>query len=220
LGREKYQIDPMLSSYELLLVLISYLVKLYRGLLIKPFLKKSKGILFVGKRCCIKNKHKIEIGRTVQIGDNVEINALSKYGIKIGNNVTILDNTIIECTGVIRNLGDGLILGNNVGISQNCFIQVRGKVEIENNVILGPYVSIFSENHNFENPDLPVNMQGETRKGVKIEDGVWLGAHSTILDGVTVGNNSIVAAGSVVTKDVAPYTVVGGIPAKLIKRRK
>lgn len=138
----------------------------------------------------------------------------------IGNNVSIHKYTIIDCTGVLRNLGEELIIGDNVGIAQNCFIQVRGKVVIGNNVIFGPNVSIFSENHVFENPELPVSVQGETRKGVTVEDGVWVGTRATILDGVTVGRNSIIAAGSIVTRDVPPYSIVGGIPAKVIKYRK
>ena len=131
-----------------------------------------------------------------------------------------MSGTIIECTGVLSNLGEGLKIGNNVGIAQNCFIQVRGEVIIEDNVIFGPNVSVFSENHNFDNPELPVNVQGVNRKGVTIESGVWIGTRSIILDGVTVGKNSIVAAGSVVNKNVLPYAIVGGVPAKLIKMRK
>lgn len=220
LGRENYRIDSNLNQYDIIIILWSKSFCLLRGLFLKLTLKKSKGLLFVGKRCKIIFRHKISIGKTVTIGDNVEINGLSKSGIFIGNNVSILNNTIIECTGVIRELGDGLIIGNNVGIAQNCFIQVRGKVIIEDNVIFGPNVSIFSENHIFDNPDLPVNVQGESRKGVKIESGVWIGTRAVILDGVTVGKNSIVAAGSVVNKDVLPYSIVGGVPAKLIKMRK
>ncbi len=185
----------------------------------KIFLKNSKGILFVGRNCKIRFKHKIELGKTVQIGDNVEINALSLHGIKIGNNVSIHSNTIIECTGVINDLGEGLEIGNNVGISQNCFIQIRGKVSIGNNVIFGPGVSIFSENHIFEDLDIPINLQGVNRKGVEIQDGVWIGTRAIILDGVVVGKNSIIAAGSVVNKDVEPNSIVGGVPAKLIKMR-
>ena len=145
---------------------------------------------------------------------------IRKIEIKLGKNVTILKGTIIECTGVLSNLGEGLTIGNNVGIAQNCFIQVRGKVEIGNDVIFGPNVSIFSENHNFDNPDLPISKQGETRIGVKIEDGVWIGTRAVILDGIILGKNSIVAAGSVVTKNVPPYAIVAGIPAKIIKNRK
>ena len=73
---------------------------------------------------------------------------------------------------------------------------------------MGPGVSIFSENHNADNTDEYIMNQGATRKGITIEDGVWLGAKCTILDG------------SVVTKDVPAYSIVGGVPAKLIKNRK
>lgn len=220
LGRRNYSIDKTLTKYEIIILLFSKSICLIRGCFIKLTLKKSSGLLFVGKRCKIICRNKISIGKTVIIGDNVEINALSKAGVFIGNNVSILKNTIIECTGVIRHLGEGLIIGNNVGIAQNCFIQVRGKVEIGDNVIFGPNVSIFSENHNYDNLDLPISMQGETRKGVIIESGVWLGTRVVILDGVRVGENSIVAAGSIVNKDVPPYSIVGGVPAKMIKSRK
>ena len=220
LGRNDYKIDNHLTTLDLVKYFSLLFFSLLRGVIIKFKLKKCNGLLFVGKRCKILFCNKISIGRTIRIGDNVEINALSKKGIQIGNNVSILSNTIIECTGVLRSLGEGLVIGNNVGISQNCFIQVRGNVNIGNNVIMGPNVSIFSENHNFTNPDLPVNIQGESRKGVIIEDGVWIGTRSVILDGVKIGENSIIAAGSIVNKDVPPFTIFGGVPAKLIKNRK
>lgn len=218
--RKDYLVDSELSSYDLFLVLWSKMFDLIRGYRIKYFLGRSQGIVFVGRRCKIRYKSRIFLGRTVNIGDNVEINALSKEGIKIGNNVSILRNTIIECTGVIRNVGIGLEIGNNVGIAQNCFIQVRGKVKIGNDVIFGPGVSLFSENHNFSDTQSAIREQGETRIGVSIEDGVWIGGGATILDGVTVGHNSIVAAGSVVNKSVPPYSIVGGVPAKIIKSIK
>ena len=187
----------------------------FKGILYRPRFKNVSGPLFVGRKVRILFGKKITLGRTVFIGDFVEINALSKSGIKIGNNVSILKNTIIECTGVIRNLGEELVIGDNVGIAQNCFIQVRGKVVIGSNVIFGPGVSVYSENHNFNNLEIPISQQGESRKGVTIEDGVWVGASAIILDGVKVGANSIISAGSVVTKDVPPFTIVGGILLKL-----
>jgi acetyltransferase-like isoleucine patch superfamily enzyme len=220
LGRENYTIDKFMTKSDIARISLSKGFCLLRGILLKITLRESKGLLFVGSRCKIIFRKRISLGKSITIGDNVEINALSKSGVVIGNNVSILKNTIIECTGVIRNIGEGLIIGDNVGIAQNCFIQVRGKVIIGNNVIFGPNVSIFSENHNFSDPDLPVSIQGETRKGVTIEEGVWIGTRSIILDGVTIGKNSIVAAGSVVNKDVPPYSIVGGVPAKVIKNRK
>ncbi len=220
LGRSNYTLDPNLTSFSLLKIILEKLICMVRGFSIKYFLGNSKGIIFLGRSCRIKHKSYISHSGTITIGDNVEINALSRSGIDIGKNFSIHRNSIIDCTGVIRCLGEGLKIGNNVGIAQNCFIQVRGMVTIGNNVIFGPGVSIFSENHIFDDPDLPVNVQGETRKGVTIEDGAWIGTRSVILDGVTVGRNSVVAAGSIVNKDVPPYSVVGGVPAKLIKDRK
>jgi acetyltransferase-like isoleucine patch superfamily enzyme len=220
LGRKDYKIDPEISTKDLIIIIYIKIIQLFRGFLIKPFFKKSEGLIFIGRKTKILHKSHISLGKTIIIGDNVEINALSRKGIFFGNNFSLGSNSIIECTGVIRYIGEELIVGNNVGIAQNCFIQVRGKVKIGNNVIFGPSVSIFSENHNFDDPDLLISMQGETRKGVNIEDGVWIGTRSVILDGVTIGRNSIIAAGSIVNKDIPAYSVVGGVPAKFLKDRK
>lgn len=220
LGRDNYSIDNSLTFTDLSFVLFDRCCQVLRGFFYKLILKKSSGFLFVGSNIKLRFCYKLSLGKSVQIGNNVQINALSKKGVILGNNVSLLCGTIIECTGVLNDLGEGLIIGNNVGIAQNCFIQVRGEVIIEDNVIFGPNVSVFSENHNFQNPELPVNVQGVNRRGVKIERGVWVGTRSIILDGVTVGKNSIIAAGSVVNKDVLPYSIVGGVPAKLIKMRK
>ena len=220
LGRKHYAVDKSLATIDLSKILFSKVIQVVRGSILRLFVKQSDGFVFLGKNAKIRFRNKISLGRTIIIGDNVEINALSIEGVFIGNNVSILRNTIIECTGVIRDLGIGLIIGNNVGIAQNCFIQVRGRVVIGNNVIFGPGVSIFSENHNFSDSTKFINEQGETRQGVTIEDGVWIGTRAVILDGVTVGKYSVVAAGSIVTKDVPPYVIVGGIPARIMKNRK
>jgi len=217
LGRSDYEIDPLLPSLSLLSLLVSKSFQLLRGSWYKLTLKKASGLIFAGRHVKIRHKRLIRTGKTLTLGDYVEINALSKEGVTIGDHVSILKGTIIECTGVLRDLGEGLVIGNNVGIAQNAFIQVRGRVTIGNDVIFGPNVSIFSETHIFNNPDIPVKLQGETRKGVTIEDGVWIGAGATILDGVTVGRNSVVAAGAVVTRDVPAGAVVGGVPAKPLK---
>ncbi len=220
LGKEDYRIDSAVTYRDIYVVIIQRSRMLIRGMYLKLFLHKSKGILFLGKRTKILHRNKISVGKSLTIGDNVEINALSKYGICIGNNVSILNNTIIECTGVIRELGEGLEIGDNVGIAQNCFIQVRGKVKIGSNVIFGPNVYVFSENHNYKDLDLPIIKQGATRIGVSIEDDVWLGSGVRVLDGVTIGKGSVIAAGAVVCKDVIAYSIVGGVPAKLLKTRQ
>jgi acetyltransferase-like isoleucine patch superfamily enzyme len=219
LGKEGYSVDPRLSKRDLFIILLEKFFAVLRGFYYKMFFGSSDGLLFVGKHCRIKHCHKIRAGKTITIGDNVEINALSQEGIKLGNNVTILRNTVIECTGNIRYMGEGLVIGNNVGIAQNCFIQVRGKVTIGSNVMFGPNVSIFSENHGFEDLDTPMISQPTIRQAVVIEDDVWLGTRSVILSGVKIGKGSIIAAGALVNKDIPPYSVVAGVPAKVIKSR-
>lgn len=219
LGRENYSLDKEISTYSLLIILSSKAFQVIRGLFIIPFLKTRKGLTFVEGRVKIRHKHLVSFGKSVFLGRGVEINALSKQGVVIGNNVSIHSNTIIDCTGGIRDLGEGIVIGNSVGFSPNCYIQVRGKVIIEDNVIFGPYSRVFSENHNFQNRDLLITEQGESRKGVTIKQGVWVGSNVTILDGVTVGENAILAAQALVTKDVPPYAIVGGVPAKVLKQR-
>lgn len=219
LGKEGYSLDDAISTGDLLVVLWTKFVECLRGLVLKISLKKSTGILFVGAKSCIKHSKHIEIGKSLTIGRNVVINALCKQGIKIGDNVTVKDGSIIEGYGVLRNLGEGLTIGNRVGISQNCFIAIRGFIRIGDNTIIGPNVSIFSENHIYDDVNIPIVDQGEKRDNVTIGKNVWIGTRATILSGVKIGDGAVIAAGAVVTKDVPAYALVGGVPAKVIKMR-
>jgi acetyltransferase-like isoleucine patch superfamily enzyme len=220
IGKSNYKFDKNLKSIDYLIIFKSRFIMIFRGLLYSIKLPNSHKLKFIGRRVKIQFGHKIRFKRNLFLGDHVKLNALSKGGIIGGENVTIRSGTIIDCTGVYSQLGESILIGNNVGISENCYIQVRGSIEIGNDVIIGPNSSIFSENHNFENNKILIREQGVCRKGVKICDGVWIGTRAVILDGVKVGENSIIAAGSLVNKDVLPYSIVGGVPAKLIKMRK
>ncbi len=220
LGRQNYRVDPLLSDYELTIVVFSRLFQLLRGFLLKVRLGSSAGLVFKGSGVTVLHPHKMRVGRTLILHNNVWINALCRSGIRIGNNVTLREGTIIDCTGVINELGEGLVIGDDVGFSHGCFIQVRGPVHIGSKVLFGPGVYVFSENHRADRTDIPISEQGTIRKGIIIEDGAWVGARSLILDGVRVGRNSIIAAGSVVTKDIPECEIWGGIPAKFIRSRK
>ena len=93
-----------------------------------------------------------------------------------------------------------------------------GFVEIGDNTIFGNYVSIHPENHNYGDPTRPIREQGVNSKGgVKIGNNCWIGAKATILDGTVIGDNCIVAAGAVVKGVFPNNTIIGGIPAKIIK---
>jgi acetyltransferase-like isoleucine patch superfamily enzyme len=215
-----YEIDEKIGPIQLINVLIRRTVFLLRGFIYRIFLRRSKGFLFIGSHVKLNNPRFISVGRGVSIDDGVVIEALSKNGVVLGDNVSLGKGTIIQCTGVIKNLGEGIVIGENSGISPNGFFGAQGGINIGNDVIMGPWVSFHSENHNFENPLIPIRLQGETRKGIVVEDDCWIGAKSTILDGVHIGKGSIVAAGSVVNKDFPPFSIIGGAPAKIIKSRE
>jgi len=102
-------------------------------------------------------------------------------------------------------------------IGEYSVIRGQGGVQIGDRVYTSPFTQIIAVNHVFEDPNLPFVEQGITAEGIVIEDDVWLGAGAIITDGVRIGKGAVVAAGAVVTRDVLPHTVVGGVPAKPIK---
>jgi maltose O-acetyltransferase len=118
--------------------------------------------------------------------------------------------------------GKALEIGSNSGIGPRaCLMNVKGgELIIGDDVMMGPDVLIYTFNHNHDNVDIPMDRQGVTYSKVVIGNDVWIGARVMILPGVTIGNGSIVGAGAVVTKDVPPYSIVGGVPAKVLKNRK
>lgn len=129
--------------------------------------------------------------------------------------------THIELTGSLRLLGKGMIVGNKVGLgSHGHYGSGAGLLEIGDNTIFGNYVSVHPENHNFSDLSIPIRSQGVNGKGVKIGHDCWIGAKVTILDGSVIGAHSIVAAGAVVTGVFPPYSIIGGVPAKILKMRK
>lgn len=110
--------------------------------------------------------------------------------------------------------GANLKIGKQVFINSGAMFTDLGGIELEDKVLVGPNVTIISVNHPLE----PKKRQGVELKSVLIKQNAWLGANATILPGVTVGENAVVAAGAVVSKDVPANTVVAGVPAKVIKK--
>lgn len=216
---KNYTFSTDLSLYDSLIILTHRVGQLLRGFIVKPFVKSS-GLLFIGSRVKLSSKHHIYLGKNCIIDDNVYINAFSKNGFRAGDNVSIARDSIIVCSGVIRNKGVGVSIGNNSGINARAYLGGQGGIEIGDYVIIGPDVKIFSENHIFSSLDIPIKDQGESRKGVKINNNCWIGAGAVILDGVEIGEGCVIAAGSVVTKSFPKNSVLGGVPAKLIKTRE
>ena len=191
-----------------------------RGCWHRPFFGRAKGLVLIGKNVSIRYASYLNAGKDLIIEDNVELNCLSTRGINLGNRVTIGKHAIIRPSNIYGGaIGDGLKIGNNSNIGPFAYIGCSGLIEIGDNVMISPRVSIFAENHDFDNPNIIMKEQGVTKKFVKIEDDCWIAANSIILAGVTIGKGSVIAAGSVVTKDVPAYSVVAGVPAEIIKSR-
>lgn len=124
-----------------------------------------------------------------------------------------LDSSITVFPPFYTNFGRFITIGKNVFINHACSFLDMGGIVIEDDVLIGPRVNLVTENHPFD----PRNRKALVVKPVVIKKNAWLGAGVTVLPGVTVGENSIVAAGAVVSKDVPDNVVVGGVPAKFIK---
>ena len=90
-------------------------------------------------------------------------------------------------------------------------------MEIGDDTIIGAYFSCHPEGHIFDDPSKPIRLQGLSRKGIKIGKGCWIGAKVTVLDGVEIGENSVIAAGAVVTQSFPKDSIIAGVPAKLIR---
>jgi acetyltransferase-like isoleucine patch superfamily enzyme len=193
---------------------------LIRGFIKRIFLGAAKGKLFIGKNVAIRYPKNLFVGRDTIIEDGVEINCLTKQGIKLGDRVSIGKYAIIRPSNIYGGpIGEGLVMGNHSNIGPYNYIGCSGKITIGNNVMLGPRVSIYAENHIFDNPNLTIKEQGVQKLDVIIEDDCWIASNAVITAGVTIGKGSVVAAGAVVTESIPPYSVVGGVPAKLIKSR-
>ncbi|MFQ7300243.1 MAG: acyltransferase [Clostridium sp.] len=214
-----FELDNNINLWYLLAVVFNMIINLIRGNIKTLFIKKKGFSIFIGRRTKIRMKSKLTLGKGINIGSNVIIDGLSKEGVKIGNNVRIGDYTRILCTGTIRNIGKGFSIGDNCGIGENCFFGAAGGINIGNDVIMGQNIRFHSENHNFNEVNIPIRIQGVTNKGIKIGDDCWIGAGAVFLDGVSVGNGCVIGANTVVNKNIPDNYIAVGNPVRLLKKR-
>jgi acetyltransferase-like isoleucine patch superfamily enzyme len=194
--------------------------RLVQGMLIKYRLGASKGMVFCAPGVQLYHARHIRVGTLFSLEEGCEIVGLSKRGIVFGDRCTVGRFACIRPTNVMLNeAGEGLNVGDHSNIGPYSFIGCSGYIEIGSNVVMGPRVNLLAENHNFARTDVLIKRQGVTRGTIVIEDDCWLGANCSVLADVRISRGAIVAAGAVVTKDVPPYSVVGGVPACVIKFR-
>lgn len=154
-----------------------------------------------------------------KIGENVVfekgVMVFHPENIEIGDNVYIGHNTMLK--GYYKNL---MKIGNNSWIGQGCFFHSGGGLCIGDTVGIGPFVKILTHQHLEEGLEKPILLCEQIYEKVVLEDGCDIGIGSIILPGVQIGKGSIVGAGSVVTKNVEPFAVVVGNPARFLRKRK
>ena len=207
------------SDAQLAIVLWHRGRQIVRGVPLRLRARGVRGTVFRGRRVVVEHARQLAAGPGLILEDGAFVGALSRHGIALGRNVTIARHATLTCTGVLASLGTGIVVGDRVAIGAGAFVGGQGGVRIGDDVIMGPGVRIFSENHAFEDVDRPIRAQGEHRAPTIIHDDCWIGAGATILAGVTVGAGCVVAAGAVLTRSVPPYSIVAGVPARVVRSR-
>ncbi|TVQ67109.1 MAG: acyltransferase [Balneolaceae bacterium] len=218
LRNPQFRFDENLNSGALISFLWAQSRSLFRGW--KLLLRfRNPRMTMLGKHVSFFNFAKIRFGRFMKLGDRVFLSALGSEGISIGDNVGIGAYSRVIVSTSLNQIGTHIRIGNNVGIGEYAYLGGAGGLEIGDDCIIGQYFSCHPENHNYESAELPIRMQGVNRKGIHIGSNCWIGSKVTILDGVHVGDGSVIAAGAVVTKSFPANSIIGGVPAKQIKNR-
>ncbi|MBN1480450.1 TIGR00374 family protein [candidate division KSB1 bacterium] len=225
---KKYQ-EIQIGSGSLFVLLKIELITLFCGYLpgilgyffrnmLYPALFKSvgKGTVF-GRSITLQHSPKISIGNKCVIDEFCKLSAQGN-----GDSGIALGNEVLLGRGTVLGTREGFIeIGDFSNIGANCRLGTTSQIKIGRHVLLAANCYVGGAQHNYDRTDVPIMRQGyDSRGGVTIEDDVWLGMDVKVLDGVTIGTGSVIGAGSVVTKDIPPYSIAMGIPAKVKGSRK
>ncbi|HBX69547.1 MAG TPA: transferase [Chloroflexi bacterium] len=177
---------------------------------------KMDGTAAIENQVRLRFANFIRLGNGVYLDQNTYLHACPK-GIQLGDRTIVMHGAVLHVYNFRGLPHAGITIGEDCLIGEYSVIRGQGGGTMGNRVYTSPFTQIIAVNHVFDDPQKPFIEQGITAEGIVIEDDVWLGAGAVITDGVRVGKGAVVAAGAVVTKDVPPHTVVGGVPAKIIK---
>jgi acetyltransferase-like isoleucine patch superfamily enzyme len=188
----------------------------FRALFYRAIIR-MEGVVAIepGVRICFGNN--LRLGRGVYLARDVSLYALPN-GIEIGEKSYIMRHAELHVYNYRDLPRAGIKIGKNSLISEFNVLRGQGGITIGDNVYTSPAVQIIAVNHVFDDPTRPFTEQGITARGIVIEDNVWIGSGAIILDGVRVGKGAVVAAGAVVSRDVPAHTLVGGVPAQVIRQ--
>ena len=170
----------------------------------------------IEKNIRLRFADQVHLAHGVYLDENVYLHACPN-GIVIGRHSIVMHGAVLHVYNFRELPHSGIRIGQNCLIGEYNVIRGQGGVTIGDRVYTSPFTQIIAVNHVFDDPNVSFVEQGITAEGIIIEDDVWIGAGAIITDGVRVGKGAVVAAGAVVTEDVPPHTVVGGVPARFIK---
>ncbi len=176
-----------------------------------PYILSSCGEnTIVGRNVTIRGGKKIVIGSNVSIDDNVVIDARGENG-----SIVIASGTLISRNTILRVRNASIRIGEGSDIGANCILATDSKLEVGKNVLLAAYSYLCAGgNHSYERSDVPIIQQGFVSKGGTVVcDDVWIGSHSMVMDGVTIGTGSIIGSHSLVNKNISPGSIAFGRPA-------
>jgi acetyltransferase-like isoleucine patch superfamily enzyme len=177
---------------------------------------KMNGAAAIERSVRIRYASNIELDHGVYLDQGVYLHACPK-GIRIGRDTLVMHGSVLHVYNFRGIPHSGITIGDQSLIGEYNVIRGQGGVRIGHRVYTSPMVQILAVNHVFDDANRPFIDQGITAMGITIEDDVWIGSGAIVTDGVTIGAGSVVAAGSVVTRDVPPRTLVAGSPAKPIR---
>ena len=182
-----------------------------RGLL------RFRRVVFIGRGVRVRGKRQLTLARGTSIGDGSVVDARGTRGVVLAPGSRLGRAGFVTTTSHASLLGTGVGLGERSGVGDFFHIGASGGVRIGDDVIVGPYFLVHSQEHNFDDASRPIREQGTTQAEVVIGDNCWIGSRVTLLAGTPLGPRTIVAAGAVVRGEHPGNEILAGVPAKAIR---
>ena len=157
--------------------------------------------------------------RGVRCGKGSIVSRHAKISLIDGGAIVIGKRCEIQDYAMLLSYGGKIVIGDNCSINPFCVLYGHGGLVVGDGVRIASHSIFIPANHVFQDKDKPIFEQGETRKGIVVEDDVWIGSRVTVLDGVRISHGCVIGAGAVVTKSTEPYGIYAGVPAKKIGSR-
>jgi acetyltransferase-like isoleucine patch superfamily enzyme len=189
-----------------------------RSFLYRPLFARGSASAYVENGVELFHMDNIRVGRSVYVDRLSRIHA-SAAAIELGKGTRVMRGAFVTSYMSNARRGEGVVTGANCWIGDHAVLSAgQGGVFLGDNVLIAAHSVVVCGNHDFEKLDAATLDQAYTGRPIRIGHNVWIGTHVTILGGVTIGDHAVIAAGAVVNDDVEPFTVVGGVPARVLRR--